>query len=59
MHLVLGVNHIRCAADDNNTAHQVQTDQCTVLRFQDSFIFHSKNVRINYKDFYYVLFAKK
>ena len=32
-----------------NTAHQVQTDQCTVLRFQDSFIFHPKNVRMNYR----------
>ena len=42
-----------------NTAHQVQTDQCTVLRFQDSFIVHLKNVRLDYKDFYYVLFAKK
>ena len=42
-----------------NTVHQVQTDQCTVLRFQNSFIFHPKNVRLNYKDFYYVLFAKK
>ena len=36
----------------------MQTDQCTVLRFQESFIFHSKNVRLIYKDFYYVLFAK-
>ena len=42
-----------------NTAHQVQTDHCTVLRFQDSFIFHSKNVRLNYKEFYYVLFCEK
>ena len=42
-----------------NTANQVQTDQCTVLRYQDSFIFHSKIVRLNYKDFHCVLFAKK
>ena len=27
--------------------------------FLDSFIFHSKNVRLNYIDFCYVLFAKK
>ena len=37
----------------------MQTDQCTVLRFQDSFIFHSKNVRLNYTDFYYVFFCEK
>ena len=42
-----------------NTAHLVQIDQSTVLRFQDSFIFHSKYVRLNYKYFYHVLFAKK
>ena len=42
-----------------NTVHKVQTDQCTVLRFQNSFIFHSKNVRLNYKDFYYVVFLRK
>ena len=43
-----------------NTTYLVQTDQCTrVLHFQDSFIFYSKYVRLNYNDFYYVLFAKK
>ena len=60
MHLVLGVKITSDAQPMSiNTVHKVQTDQCTVLRYQDSFIFHSKNVRLNYKDFYYVFFAKK
>ena len=51
--------NIRCAADVNKYSAPMQTDQGTVLRFQDSFIFHSKYVRLNNKDFYYMLLAKK